>query len=155
MTCSLPCCAKLLQFPYCLFAWCFTFGGIQLAELLDNVFLDFEVCLLCLAYIRCALLFVCEEGIASIAEPLPYLVAVFTRHRSDCFPFFLELDECIGCFAPFSALLQLFSFFAKFDFLCEVSAHVLFGTFEIICLAAEEVIAKGAESCKKGVVGFF
>ena len=78
---------------------------------------------------------------------------MFLGHGADGFPLFLELYECVGCLAPFGAVLECFGLFAKACFLFEVFGQIGLDFFEECGFGGEESVAGGAEACEEGVVG--
>ena len=76
------------------------------------------------------------------------------RHRSDILPLLLKVHKDVGCFSPFCAFFQGFSFLTQGSFLFNVGILLLALPLEEISLCSEERIAQSTKTVEKLGIDF-
>ena len=87
-----------------------------------------------------------EEFVAGGEELVPQLVAQLLGHHADGFPFLLQGNELVAGGFPLGAVLQGLGLFHECALLLGVFGKARLHVLEEFCLAAEEVVASGAET---------
>ena len=108
MSNRLPACNSFLDSSDSGVAWCFV---SNLTKRGDNSFLGLEIGILGFTHTVGSFTAVIEKFLTSGGETVPYLVADSLGNGTDCFPFFLKLDDLIGRLAPVGAVLQSLGLF--------------------------------------------
>ena len=128
--------------------------SIQFFKLFDDIFFFRQVLYFFGTLGRISFVLLAEEIVTGADETFPDRFGMFLSHRTDRFPFFLQLGKDLCRFFPVCTVFQRFSFLAQGFFLFQILGHVFFDILIESSLLLKEIVACSTETFENLCVHF-